>query len=102
MFADVKVLGFRDLENGDFILPSAKNKRENPAFEFSLCLGSGGRTRTYDLRVMSPTSYRTALSRDMQFLVLYYYSAKQSELQEIFSNFKKFFSCGGAADPRHK
>ena len=30
-------------------------------------LGSGGRIRTYDLRVMSPTSYRTAPPRDKIF-----------------------------------
>ena len=32
-----------------------------------VCFGSGRRTRTSDLRVMSPTSYRTALSRDVSF-----------------------------------
>ena len=39
--------------------------------------GCGSRIWTDDLRVMSPTSYRAALSRDIQlccFLQLYYYS----------------------------
>ena len=31
--------------------------------------GSGGRIRTNDLRVMSPTSYQTALPRDMYFVL---------------------------------
>ncbi len=34
-----------------------------------LRLGSGGRIRTYDLRVMSPTSYQAALPRDVRFIL---------------------------------
>ena len=33
--------------------------------EVYIRLGSGGRIRTSDLRVMSPTSYQTALPRDL-------------------------------------
>ena len=41
---------------------------------------SGGRIRTYDLRVMSPTSYQTALPRDKFF----------NQKRKFFANFDKF------------
>ena len=42
-----------------------KKKRTQPGrAESSLVVGSGGRIRTYDLRVMSPTSCLTAPPRD--------------------------------------
>ena len=44
-----------------------RKKRTEPVLHGSgslLKVGSGGRIRTYDLRVMSPTSYQTAPPRD--------------------------------------
>ena len=40
----------------------------------------------HDLRVMSPTSYQTAPLRDVNFLVLYYYSTEKSFIQALFTN----------------
>jgi hypothetical protein len=48
-------------------------KKKGPASHASPCLfsSSGGRIRTSDLRVMSPTSYQAALPRDQLRTVLY-------------------------------
>jgi hypothetical protein len=47
--------------------PAHKKKRTQPGrAESSLVVGSGGRIRTYDLRVMSPTSCLTAPPRDKE------------------------------------
>ena len=37
---------------------------------FSKKIGCGGRIRTFDLRVMSPTSYLTAPPRDILYILL--------------------------------
>ena len=46
--------------------PEAHKQKNNLDLVSRLSLGgnSGGRIRTYDLRVMSPTSYQTALPRN--------------------------------------
>ena len=42
-----------------------KKNTEQGTAAVPCCYGCGGRIRTYDLRVMSPTSYRAAPPRDM-------------------------------------
>ena len=64
---------------------SKKNHRfrgENGGF-----YGCGGRTRTYDLRVMSPTSFQLLYSAIFRWrLILRYYSTKAGICQQVFSS----------------
>ena len=47
--------------------------------------GCGGRTRTYDLRVMSPTSFQLLYSAIFRWrLILRYYSTKAGICQQVF------------------
>ena len=49
--------------------------------------GCGGRTRTYDLRVMSPTSFQLLYSAIFRWrLILRYYSTKAGICQQVFSS----------------
>ena len=49
-------------------------------------VSSGGRTRTYDLRVMSPTSYQLLYSA-----IFNYYSHECLIIIHLFSSFVKAF-----------
>ena len=39
-----------------------RNRNGHVCIHYGICYGCGGRTRTYDLRVMSPTSYQLLYS----------------------------------------
>ena len=57
--------------------------------------GCGGRIRTNDLRVMSPTSYQTALLRDISLCQLIYNTIHSVLCQPLKRHFpKKLFDTG--------
>ena len=66
--------------------------------------GCGGRTRTYDLRVMSPTSFQLLYSAILCTLsMLVHYSMVKAECQALFlrrSEDRRGEGCGGAGRPR--